>query len=418
MYKKNILITLLIFVLFLVVGCNEDPVTKSYTIKFDSNCEQKFNDIILTEQSAIELPNPTKYGYTFGGWYPSEDYMSGTEVTKDSIIGKNVTLHAKWDPIPLSITLDAGQGQFSDGSKTKIIKTYYNDTLVFERTYLDNYLFMGWVHNDKSVDENTLFFENVTLTANYLSMEGLNKEYNVTFNLDGGRFYRFRGPSYDSVVTTETVFLTKDDVKEDIGLFNNKFVQLVCDFMKDVLDFTNVNVVTQPKYCRYEMVNRFKKTVKVGLNYKEKTENVVGVGGFFNNVKYRDKWLWLIEYLITTVNKEEKKYLEDIVNDKYLKATDSYEVENEKILSILNDFITKSAEESKKINFDSLVGNNSYGFKSYVVGEETILLTPYLEDCEFLGWYDNPDFLGEKVTKISYNEYGDKEFYAKWRPRG
>ena len=58
------------------------------------------------------------------------------------------------------------------------------------------------------------------------------------------------------------------------------------------------------------------------------------------------------------------------------------------------------------------------GITEYVTGEGTILLTPYKKDHMFLGWYDNPEFEGNPVTEIKYNEYGEKTYYANWLKRG
>ena len=32
----------------------------------------------------------------------------------------------------------------------------------------------------------------------------------------------------------------------------------------------------------------------------------------------------------------------------------------------------------------------------------------------FLGWYDNPQFKGDRIYKVEAKEYGDKTYYAKW----
>lgn len=41
---------------------------------------------------------------------------------------------------------------------------------------------------------------------------------------------------------------------------------------------------------------------------------------------------------------------------------------------------------------------------------------PIKTDYLFDGWYTNPDFSGEQVTEIPAKSYGDKVFYAKWKP--
>ena len=46
--------------------------------------------------------------------------------------------------------------------------------------------------------------------------------------------------------------------------------------------------------------------------------------------------------------------------------------------------------------------------------KDIVLPTPTLEKHKFLGWYETPEFTGEKVEKISSGSTGDKKFYAKW----
>lgn len=48
----------------------------------------------------------------------------------------------------------------------------------------------------------------------------------------------------------------------------------------------------------------------------------------------------------------------------------------------------------------------------YIAGEET-LLSP-LEEDQFIGWFDNEECNGEKVTKITSSQTGDIRLYAKW----
>ncbi len=49
----------------------------------------------------------------------------------------------------------------------------------------------------------------------------------------------------------------------------------------------------------------------------------------------------------------------------------------------------------------------------YTSGESLILPTYSKDGYEFLGWYTTPSFKGEKVTKITETDSGDKTFYAK-----
>ena len=49
---------------------------------------------------------------------------------------------------------------------------------------------------------------------------------------------------------------------------------------------------------------------------------------------------------------------------------------------------------------------------SYSVGKETILGTPTKTGYVFLGWYDNKNYTGLKVEKITSSDFGDKTYYA------
>ena len=51
----------------------------------------------------------------------------------------------------------------------------------------------------------------------------------------------------------------------------------------------------------------------------------------------------------------------------------------------------------------------------YTAETEIILPIPYLDLFSFEGWYESSDFSGNKITKISADEYGNKTFYAKWK---
>lgn len=54
---------------------------------------------------------------------------------------------------------------------------------------------------------------------------------------------------------------------------------------------------------------------------------------------------------------------------------------------------------------------------NYTFGQEFDLDLPVeseSEPDEFIGWWDNPQFLGDRITKINESDYGDKTFYAKY----
>lgn len=70
-----------------------------------------------TYNSATALVNPTKTGYTFGGWYPDEDCEEDaiTSLGATAYTSGPITLYAKWTAESIALTLDDNGGT-SDGS--------------------------------------------------------------------------------------------------------------------------------------------------------------------------------------------------------------------------------------------------------------------------------------------------------------
>lgn len=81
---------------------------ESYTVSFDVKGGNETIDAQTVEYNGtITKPtDPTKDGYTFGGWYTSSYYI--TEFSFTSKITKSLTLYAKWDEIPKTVKYELG----------------------------------------------------------------------------------------------------------------------------------------------------------------------------------------------------------------------------------------------------------------------------------------------------------------------
>ena len=53
-------------------------------------------------------------------------------------------------------------------------------------------------------------------------------------------------------------------------------------------------------------------------------------------------------------------------------------------------------------------------FSIYNIETDVALPVPTRDGYSFIGWYDNPDFEGQPISKISAGETGNKVFYARW----
>ena len=81
---------------FIITYANVDGVTNENPPSYN------------VETGTITLEDPVKPGYTFGGWYKTEDFTGKlTEITQGST--GNITLYAKWKQIPFTtVKVDGG----------------------------------------------------------------------------------------------------------------------------------------------------------------------------------------------------------------------------------------------------------------------------------------------------------------------
>lgn len=128
--KKLIIIILSIVACLLIAGLvlffilkdddkNEKKGTKEVakiTITFDADGGSKVEDITVKKGSSFQLPETTKEGYLFAGWYNGSTLYTDDDTAS---IKKNIVLTAKWeeveeDDVILTVTFDS-----KGGSKVK-----------------------------------------------------------------------------------------------------------------------------------------------------------------------------------------------------------------------------------------------------------------------------------------------------------
>ncbi len=80
-----------------------------YTISFEENGGSTVADITQDYGTSVSAPtNPTRVGYTFGGWYSDADLT--TAYTFSTMPAENITLYAKWTVNQYTISFDSAGG--------------------------------------------------------------------------------------------------------------------------------------------------------------------------------------------------------------------------------------------------------------------------------------------------------------------
>ncbi len=144
-----------------------------YTIAFDSNGGSLVESLTQDYATTVIQPNdPTRQGYTFGGWYSDSSLTNAYTFT--TMPAQNITLYAKWNPKIIIVNYVLNNG-------TDDLVTYqYADTELLIPTY-EGYVFDGWYLDSDLTTEytNTNYPTfNTSLYAKWLST--------ITFNSNGG----------------------------------------------------------------------------------------------------------------------------------------------------------------------------------------------------------------------------------------
>lgn len=116
--------------------------TYTITYNLDSGVNNESNPATYdVEDSLITLLDPTKTGYTFGGWFEEGTFETEVETIPAGSTG-NVTLYAKWTENEYTITYNLDGGDNNVGNPAAFGITDLDITLLDATK--DSYTFNGW----------------------------------------------------------------------------------------------------------------------------------------------------------------------------------------------------------------------------------------------------------------------------------
>ena len=188
-------------------------------VKFETFGGSTVPPQIIKEDRKATRPttDPTKTGYTFGGWYQDKKYE--TEFNFDTPIIQDTTIYAKWNAVNYHIDADPNGGEITstekqdviittDNTHTKYQYTFETPTFSVDRPTRTGYTFTGWswktgdsseaptrkamtytVPKGSAVDQ--------AITANWQI-----DQYSINYDLNGGKMND--GESNPASYTVET----------------------------------------------------------------------------------------------------------------------------------------------------------------------------------------------------------------------
>lgn len=199
---------------------------KKFVVTFNTNGGEKIDSLNVEEGKVIiDIPEPTKEGYTFEGWYyNNERFNFNTAITKD------ITLVANWKqeekPVynnnttvktTYTVTFDSQSGTAVSSQRVEKNKTVVKPS----DPKREGYRFLGWYLNNAEYDFSKKVTNNIVLTAKWEKVEEVIEPeipnvpeeantYTVTFATDGGS-------SISSQKVEEGKLVTKPSVPEKEG---------------------------------------------------------------------------------------------------------------------------------------------------------------------------------------------------------
>ena len=151
-----------------------------YLVTFDANqgvCDCLSANVLF--DSEVQLPIPTREGYTFIGWYHnSQKFEDGIWKHLD-----NVSLTAEWKITEYSITyhLDGGENAPSNPSVFTA-----NDEVVLEEPSRTGYTFVGWTFEGQTEPTKNVKISLGTKVNKEYTAHWQANTYHITFNPNGG----------------------------------------------------------------------------------------------------------------------------------------------------------------------------------------------------------------------------------------
>ena len=205
----------------LPTNCIGTQTKNTYTVTLNGNGGTVSGGLSYQSDGSFKLPtNVTKTGYTFTGWTGSNGTTAQTDVTVSATTSGNLTYTANWEIIGPTITFNADNGTFNDGStENKIIYGEATTGTVTKSSHTDSYsddgTQIGWYRNYETKTE-VVTIEGATelaITVNYNTegnthdwisiFSGNHPEYTAYDNYSSADIVKRLGGGYGSIKTAD-----------------------------------------------------------------------------------------------------------------------------------------------------------------------------------------------------------------------
>ncbi|WP_170841411.1 InlB B-repeat-containing protein [[Clostridium] fimetarium] len=443
----------------------------TYTVTFDVNGGVLSNNskVVTYDSTYGELPDPTRTGYTFGGWYTTKSDGSNIVANTTVVITNDQTLFAHWTANTYTVTLDVNGGDvLADDSKSVTYDSTYGILPEVSRT---GYTFSGWytaisggnkiVETDQvsiiagqrlyarwTANEYAIAFNGNNATSGSMNNQGMAYDLNENLNLNtfartGYRFVGWATTSEGAVVYSDGISVL------NLTATNNGTVTLFAQWTIESYSITfnsnggssvlaiigryynaAISAPSAPTRSAYEFggwytdssfetlyifdlmpANSFQLYAKwTALNYGIHYELNSGTNHANNSSIYS------IESANITLGSPTRS--DYTFEGWYTEGTFVNKVEGTAIANGSTGektFYAKWTAVVYTINYSNLSGAGNTNSATYTVESDITVVAPSNRTgYTFGGWYDNASYNGAIITSIAMGSSGNKNLYAKW----
>lgn len=132
--KKIIALIVILISIIVLVFLPDIKKPTEYSVVYYTGGGSEIKTMTVPYNEIVYPPkDPKRKHSTFRGWYTTKTFDEGTEYYFDEKITKSITLYAKWENLPFTISYDLGPGFWpSEEIEDKYVKEFtFDSAMVF-----------------------------------------------------------------------------------------------------------------------------------------------------------------------------------------------------------------------------------------------------------------------------------------------
>ena len=373
---------------------------KTYVVRyiFEGNYEADATNPNMVEfGERVTLLPVALYGHEFVGWYDAEEGGNPVTVIDASNILTITTLYARFVPLEFQLHLDAGDGTFVSGGGTQQTLTVgFDERVDLPDCSLLGHDFLGW--NDRA-DGSGEYYQTFTGTEGDQTLYAVYaaREYLIRYEYEGTYESGKVNPNYITYGETVTLYPVYRTGYTFAGWYDAK----AGGTRVEVIDEHNIGSVSV-LYARF-----------VPLDFTIRLD--AGGGTFISPDGEASVYTYQVQYGqsldLPSCSREGYAFLGWLDEDD--NPVEQITAANLGDMSLTASWMQTGVEYRIEYMLD---GGAMEGNPDTALSDVTVSLSePVRDGYLFLGWYDNPNGVGEPYLSTPFGRTEDLTLYALWQ---